>query len=85
VTEVNIRQNRDGEVVLTVRVTGANEAFRFAYYMAHGPVEHLAYAMQVFRYLRRRWGIRQFKEHDQRITGGKVVEHGWQRDLRRES
>lgn len=83
-TELSIRQNGDGEVVLTVRVIGANEAFRFAYYMAHGPVDHLTHAMKAFRYLRRRWGIRQFKEHDRYITGGKVVERGWQRELGRD-
>lgn len=82
-TEVTICQNKHGEPVMTIRVTGT-EIFRFAYYMAHGPVDHLTYAMKAFRYLRRRWGIAQFKEHDRRITGGKVVECGWQRDLRRE-
>jgi hypothetical protein len=84
VTEVTVRQNKDGEAVMTIRVTGSTEIFRFAYYMAHGPVDHLTHALPVFRYLRRRWGFEQFKEHDRRLTGGKVVERGWQRDLRRE-
>lgn len=65
---------------MTIRVTGASEIFRHAYYMARGPVEHLSFAMQAFRYLRRRWGNVLFREHDQRITGGKVVERGWQVD-----
>jgi hypothetical protein len=82
VTEVTIHENQHGEPVMTIRVYGS-EIFRFAYYMAHGPVENLTHAMKAFRYLRRRWGIQQFKAHDQRITGGKVVERGWQRDLRR--
>lgn len=79
-TEVTIRQNKHGEPVMTIRVTGAAEIFRHAYYMAHGPVEHLSFAMRAFRYLRRRWGIAKFRKHDQRITGGKVVERGWQVD-----
>lgn len=83
--EVSVRQNRNGEPVMTIRVTGGAEIFRFAYYMAHGPVEHLTYALPVFRYLRRRWGIARFREHDRLITGGKVVERGWQSDRRRES
>jgi hypothetical protein len=80
VTEVTIRPNRHGEPVMTIRVTGDGEIFRFAFYMAHGPVEHLTHAQRAFRYLRRRWGIARFKEHDRRITGGKVIEHGWQVD-----
>lgn len=84
VIELTIRQNKDGEAVMTIRVTGGNAIFRFAYYMAHGPVDHLSHALPAFRYLRRRWGIGRFKEHDQRITGGKVGERGWQGDLRRE-
>jgi hypothetical protein len=83
-TEVTLRQNKHGEPVMTIRVTG-NEIFRFAYYMAHGPVDHLTIAMKVFRYLRRRWGVAQFKEHDRRLTGGKVVERGWQIEPRRDS
>jgi hypothetical protein len=83
-TEVTVRQNKHGEAVMTIRVTGGTEIFRFAYYMAHGPVDHLSHALPVFRYLRRRWGIDRFKEHDRRLTGGKVVERGWQSDLRRE-
>jgi hypothetical protein len=84
VTEMFIHQNKHGEPVMTVRVTGS-EIFRFAYYMAHGPVDHLPYAMKAFRYLRRRWGIAEFKKYDRQLTGGKVVERGWQRDPRRES
>lgn len=77
-TEVTIKQNRHGEPVMTIRVTGGGEIFRHAFYMAHGPVEHLSYAMRAFRYLRRRWGAGPFREHDKRITGGKVCERGWQ-------
>jgi hypothetical protein len=77
-TEVTIRQNKHGEPVMTIRVTGGNEIFRHAYYMAHGPVDHLKHALRAFRYLRRRWGSKPFREHDQQITGGKVVERGWQ-------
>jgi hypothetical protein len=77
-TEVTIRQNQHGEPVMTIRVTGAGEIFRFAYYMAHGPVDHLTHALRAFRYLRRHWGKQAFAEHDKRITGGKVVERGWQ-------
>jgi hypothetical protein len=83
-TEMSLRQNKHGEPVLTIRVTGDAEIFRHAFYMAHGPVEHLGLAMRVFRYLRRRWGISRFKEHDQRITGGKVVERGWHADRGRD-
>lgn len=83
-TEVSIRANKHGEPVMTIRVTGAAEIFRHAYYMAHGPVEHLGIAMRVFRYLRRRWGITEFKAHDQRITGGTVVGRGWQADRGRD-
>lgn len=79
-TEVTVRENRQGEAVLNVRVTGDGEIFRYAFYMAHGPVEHLAEAQRVFRYLRRRWGVQKFREHDRRITGGKVTRCGWQRD-----
>lgn len=77
-TEVTIRPNKHGEPVMTIRVTGEAEIFRHAFYMAHGPVEHLSYAMRAFRYLARRWGKQRFAEHDRRITGGKVVERGWQ-------
>ena len=83
-TEMSLRQNKHGEPVLTIRVTGGAEVFRFAYYLAHGPVDHLPIATRVFRYLRRRWGIANFKAHDQRITSGKVVEYGWQTDRRRD-
>ncbi len=83
-TEMSLRQNRHGEAVLTIRVTGEAEIFRHAYYLAHGPVEHLGLAMRVFRYLRRRWGIARFIDHDHRITGGKVVERGWQADRGRD-
>jgi hypothetical protein len=82
-TEVSVRKNRQGEVVMTVRVTGAAEVYRYAYYMAHGPVDHLTRALAVFRYLRRQWGIERFKEHDRRVTAGKVCERGWQHDLGR--
>lgn len=81
--EVSMRQNQHGEPVMTIRVTG-NEIFRFAYYMAHGPVDYIGYSMQAFRYLRRRWGSKAFREHDRRLTGGKVVERGWQTDPRRD-
>jgi hypothetical protein len=84
VIEQHIRQNAAGEPVLTIRVTGDNAIFRFAYYMAHGPVDHLSYALGTFRYLRRRWGSKAFKQADRRITGGKVVERGWQSDRRRD-
>lgn len=77
-TEVTIRKNGHGEPVMTIRVTGDAEIFRHAYYLAHGPVEHLSHAQRAFRYLRRRWGKERFVEHDQRITGGKVVKYGWQ-------
>ncbi len=83
-TEVSIRQNKHGEPVMTIRVTGGSEIYRHAFYMAHGPVEHLSIAMRVFRYLRRRWGIAQFREHDQRISGGLVVKRGWQSDRGRD-
>lgn len=83
--EQSIRQNKHGEPVLTIRVTGGNEIFRFAYYIAHGPVDHLSYAMAAFRYLRRRWGSKTFKEHDNQITGGKVVKYGYHRDEGRDS
>lgn len=84
-TEVSIRLNKHGEPVMTIRVTGDAEIFRHAYYLAHGPVEHLSYAMRAFRYLRRRWGLKRFTEHDRRITGGKVVEFGWQAERGRDS
>lgn len=77
-TEVTIRQNKHGEPVMTIRVAGDAEIFRHAFYMGHGPVEHLSHAMRAFRYLRRRWGIERFRDHDKRVTGGKVVERGWQ-------
>lgn len=81
--DVYIHQNKHGEPVMTIKVTGT-EIFRFAYYMAHGPVDYIGHSMKAFRYLRRRWGSKNFREHDRRLTGGKVVERGWQRDLRRE-
>jgi len=82
---MSLRQNKHGEPVLTMRVTGDAEIFRYAYYLAHGPVEHLGLAMRVFRYLRRRWGIAAFIRHDKGITGGKVVQYGWQVDRGRDS
>lgn len=83
--EVSIRQNQHGEPVMTIRVTGGNEIFRFAYYMAQGPVDHLSHAMRAFRYLRRRWGSKPFKAHDRAITGGKVVGWGYHLDSGRDS
>lgn len=83
--EQSIRQNQHGEPVMTIRITGGNEIFRFAYYMAQGPVDHLAYAMRAFRYLRRRWGSKPFKAHDNAITGGKVVKYGYHLDRERYS
>lgn len=78
-TEVVIKENRDGEVIMTIRVTSEAEAFRFAYYMAHGPLDYMPGALRVFRYLNRRWGYPKLKEHDLRITGGTVVKRGWHR------
>lgn len=66
--------------VLTLKVTGDPEMFRYAYYLAHGPVDTLHLARKVFRYLHRRWGHDRFVEHDRRITGGKVVGYGWHKD-----
>jgi len=80
VIEQTIRQNKHGEPVMTIRVTGDNEIFRFAYYMGHGPVENLSHAQAAFRYLRRRWGFDRFKRHDAALTGGKVVQYWWQVD-----
>jgi hypothetical protein len=85
VTELSIRQNQHGEPVMTIRVTGGSEIFRFAYYMAQGPVDHLSYAARAFRYLRRRWGSQVFKTHDKAITGGSVVKYGYHLDRRRDS
>ena len=79
---VSIRKNADGEPVLTIKVSGSGEIFRFAYYLAQGPVDHLTHAMRTFRYLRKLWGADQFKKHDQMVTSGRVVQMGWQREHR---
>jgi hypothetical protein len=85
VIEQSIRANQHGEPVMTIRITGGNEIFRFAFYMAQGPVDHLSYAMRAFRYLRRRWGSAVFKRHDNVITGGRVVKWGYHLDSGRDS
>lgn len=83
--EMIIRPNGQGVPVMTIKVEGENEIFRYAFYLAHGPVEHMDPAKRAFRYLRRRWGKEAFRQHDKRITGGKVVAYGWQVDANRES
>jgi hypothetical protein len=80
VIEHSIRKNKNGESVLTIRVTGGNEIFRFAYHLAQGQIEFGAVGRAAFRYLRRQWGIAQFKATDQVMTGGRVVKWGYQRD-----
>lgn len=75
-----IRKNQHGEPVLTVKVTGDGEIFRFAYHLAQGQIEFGAVGRSAFRYLRRQWGIGRFKDHDQRMTGGRVVKWGYQQD-----
>ena len=82
--DMTIRPNGDGEPVMTIKITGADEIFRQAFYMAHGPVDHMAPAMRAFRFLRLRWGKKRFAEHDRMLTGGKVVAYGWQVDAKRE-
>jgi hypothetical protein len=79
-----IRPNGAGEPVMTIKITGENEIFRYAFYMAHGPVDHMGHAKRAFRFLRKRWGKAAFKEHDKAITGGKVVAYGWQVDAARD-
>lgn len=77
-----IRRNRNGEAVWTIRITGANEIFRFAFHMIHGQVEFGEMGGHAFRYLRRKWGIDQLKKHDELMTDGTVVRHGWHSDRR---
>jgi hypothetical protein len=80
----SIRKNQHGEPVLTIRITGGNEIFRFAFHLAHGQVEFLAIGSHAFRYLRKRWGSANFREHDRRMTSGKVVQYGYQVDRGRD-
>lgn len=74
---LTISRNKYGQPRVTLVVEGDHEIFRWAYYHAHGPVEHVPEAQRIFRYLRRKWGTQLFTEHDQRITGGTVVKYGW--------
>lgn len=83
--EHTIRKNRNGEPVLTIRVTGGNEIFRFAFHLIRGQVEFLAIGCAAFRYLRRQWGVNGFKAHDQSMTGGAIVRYGYQLDREKES
>lgn len=80
-----IRKNQHGEPVLTIKVTGHGEIFRFAFHLAQGQVEFGAIGRAAFRYLRRQWGIDRFKDHDRRMTGGRVVNWGYHRDEGRDS
>lgn len=82
--DISLGQNQHGEPVLTIKVTGGSEIFRFAWYMGHGPTDYLNDTQRVFRYLRRRWGGKAFRQHDRMITGGRVVQYGWQTDRKRE-
>ena len=78
--EHSIRRNKHGEAVWTIRITGANEIFRFAFHQARGQIEFLQMGTRAFRYLRRQWGVRRFTEHDQVMTGGAIVKHGYHLD-----
>ncbi len=80
----SIRKNQRGEPVLTIRVTGGGEIFRFAFHLAQGQIEFGAVGRAAFRYLRRQWGVRVFKQHDQQMTGGRVVKWGYHQDEERD-
>lgn len=75
-TKLTISGNGAGEPRFTFVVEGDYEVFRQAYYLACGPVENVALAQRIFRYLHRRWGHRRFVEHDKRFTDGKIVKYG---------
>lgn len=79
-----IRKNKHGEPVWTIRITGGGEIFRFAFHLAQGQIEFLRIAMGAFRYLRRQWGVRVFKDHDQQMTGGRVVKWGYHLDVEKD-
>lgn len=79
-----IRPNGKGVNVMTIKITGDTEIFRYAFYLAHGPVEHMDPAKRAFRFLRRKWGKKAFADHDKAVTGGKVVAYGWQVDAARD-
>lgn len=75
-TKLTISSNGAGEPRFTFVVEGDYQVFRQAYYLAQGPVENLALAQRIFRYLHRRWGHQRFVEHDKLVTGGWVDNHG---------
>lgn len=80
--EHSIRKNGHGEPVFTIRITGDTDIYRYAYHFVQGQVELIAVASAAFRYLRRKWGLANFKDVDQRLTGGRVVKWGYHQDRR---
>lgn len=75
--EQEIRQNGEGEPVMVLTVTGGKEIFRLSHHLMQGQIEFGDLARDAFVWLRRRWGIRAFRQVDQEMTGGFVVKHGW--------
>ena len=78
--EHSIRKNGQGEPVWTIRITGDTDIYRYAYHLVQGQVELVGVASRAFRYLRRQWGVRRFKEIDERMSGGRVVKWGYHLD-----
>lgn len=82
--KLTISSNGAGEPRVTLVVEGDYEVFWQAYYLACGPVENIALAQRIFRYLHRRWGHQRFVEHDKRVTDGKVIQYGLHRKVVRD-
>lgn len=77
-----IRRNGRGEMVWTVKVTGAHNMWRVAYHLARAQCDILPHGRRVFAYLHRTLGRERFDYMDKALENGAVRRHGWHRRVR---
>lgn len=77
-TEKIVTFTEHGEPVVTIRITGWDDAFRFAWAMGHLQCDYADVARRIAGSLRRRLGAKAFREMNERFTSSRSL--AWVRE-----
>ena len=77
-TEKRVTFTEHGEPVVTIRITGYHDAFRFAWAMAHLQCDFADVGRRIGGSLRRRLGAKQFRAMHEHFTSSTPL--SWTRD-----